>query len=88
MTVTKTRPKKVQQSTESTTVEKNMSKITLNQLVQNEIARLAEVQGLDTATLEAFAQFVIENHKKKDSKPKPPKVVKPEKVKPLTLAQL
>ncbi len=88
MTATKTRPKKVQQSTESTTVEENMSKITLNQLIQNEIARLAEVQGLDTATLEAFAQFIIEHHKKKDSKPKPSKVVKPEKVKPLTLAQL
>jgi len=87
MTATKTRPKKVQQSTKSTTVKENMSKITLNQLVQDEISRLAKVQGLDTATLRAFAQFVVENHKK-DSKPKPPKVVKPEKVKPLTLAQL
>ena len=88
MTATKTRPKKVQQSTESTTVEKTMSKITLNQLIQNEIVRLAEVQGLDTATLEAFAQFIIENHKKKDSKPKPSEATKTVKVKPPTLAQL
>ncbi len=81
MTAIETRPKEVQQSIKSTSVEKTMSKITPNQLIQNEIARIAEVQGVDTATLEEFAQFVIENHKKKPPKPpKPPK--------PLTLAQL
>ena len=88
MTAIETRPKEVQQSIKSTTVEKIMPKVTLNQLIQNEIARVAEVQGTDTAALEEFAQFIIENHKKKDSKPKPSKVVKPIKVKPLTSTQL
>ncbi len=88
MTATGIRPKEVQQSIKSTTVEKIMPKITLNQLIQTEIARIAEAQSVDTATLEEFAQFIIENHKKKDPKPKLPKVVKPKKVKPLTLTQL
>ncbi len=88
MTPTKTRSKDVQQSTETSTVAKPMSKIILNQLIQNEISRLAEAQGIDTATIEEFTQFVIENYKKKDPKPKSPKVVKTVKVKPLTLAQI
>lgn len=88
MTATETRPKEVQRGIESTTVEKPMPKITLNQLIKNEVARIAEVQGLDTTTLEEFAQFIIEHHKKKDPKPKQTKNVKPVKVKPLTLTQL
>ena len=88
MTVTETFSKRVQRGIESTTIEKPMSKITLNQLIKNEIARIAEVQGVDTAALEEFSQFIIENYKKKDPKPKPSKVVKPVKVKPLSSTQL
>jgi hypothetical protein len=50
----------------------------LNSWVQSEISRLAEIHGLEKSHLEAFAKFVIENHKKPE--PKPPK--------PLTLTQL
>lgn len=52
----------------------------LSEMIQNEIARLAELQNIDSAVLEEFARFVIENHKKK-----PPKKSTP---KPLTLVQL
>ncbi|MBD1849704.1 J domain-containing protein [Cyanobacteria bacterium FACHB-502] len=51
----------------------------LNSLLQNEIARLSEIHGINTSALEEFAQFVITNHKV---------VIKPPKVKPLSLAQL
>lgn len=54
----------------------------LNSLLQNEIARLSELHGVNTSVFEEFAQFVITNHKKKDQ------AVKPVKVKPLTLSQL
>ncbi|MBW4419475.1 MAG: DnaJ domain-containing protein [Myxacorys californica WJT36-NPBG1] len=57
------------------------TKVLLNDLIQNEISRISE-QGVDSAILEDFAQFVIENYKKK------PKLPKPGKIKPLTLAQL
>ncbi len=62
--------------------KKNSSTVkpTLNEFIQNEIARIAELQSVNSIVLEEFAQFVIENHKKKPSK-------KPAK-KPLTLAQL
>jgi hypothetical protein len=55
------------------------TKTLLNELIQDEISRISELQGVNSAILEEFAQFVIENHKKK---------LKPPKVKPLTLAQL
>lgn len=53
------------------------SEIALNQYLKDEIARLAENQGISGKLLEEFAVFVIENYKKK-----------PEKIKPLTLTQL
>lgn len=56
---------------------------TLNQVIQNEISRISEIHGINTVLLEEFAFFVIDNHKKKETKPKPPK-----KVKALTVAQL
>ena len=54
----------------------------LNSYIQDEITRLGGLHGLDRAVLETFANFVVENHKKKDVKPS---VVR---VKPLTLAAL
>jgi hypothetical protein len=60
----------------------NVTKTLLNELIQDEISRISELQGVNSAILEEFAQFVIENHKKK------PKTTKPAKIKPLTLAQL
>lgn len=59
---------------------KKQTELQLNDLIQNEISRLSELQSIDTKTLRDFAQFVIDNHKKK-SKP-------PAKVKPLTLTQI
>lgn len=56
------------------------ARIVLNEMIQNEIARISELQGIDSAVLEEFAQFVIESHKKKSTQ-------KPAR-KPLTLAQL
>lgn len=44
-----------------------MARITINQKVQGEIARIAERHGIDSEVLAAFAEFVIQNHKKKDS---------------------
>ncbi|MBD1821463.1 molecular chaperone DnaJ [Cyanobacteria bacterium FACHB-DQ100] len=52
----------------------------MNELIQNEIARIVELQGIDSIVLEEFAQFVVENCKKKLPK-------KPSK-KSLTLTQL
>lgn len=63
-------------------IAKAKAPVILNSFLQNEIARLAEIHGINTCVLEEFAHFVVENHKKKDP------VVKPVKVKPLTQAQL
>lgn len=62
----------------------------LNSYIQDEITRLGDLHGVDRAVLEAFAKFVVENHKKKDVVVKSPKdpVAKVVKVKPLTLTQL
>lgn len=54
----------------------------LNSLLQNEIARLAEIHGVSTSVLEEFTHFVIDNHKKKSV------ADKPAKVKPLSLTQI
>lgn len=56
--------------------------VVLNSYLQNEISRLAEIHGVSTLVFEEFADFVINNYKKKDS------VIKPPKVKPLTLNQI
>jgi hypothetical protein len=61
---------------------KKQTSVKLNLELQNEIARLAEIHGLNNSIFEEFAHFVIKNHKNKDSSPKPLKV------KPLTLAQI
>lgn len=45
-------------------------KTSLNKLLQDKISQISEVHGISTSTLEEFAHFVIENYKKKDSKPK------------------
>jgi hypothetical protein len=67
----KTRTKKVTSVTEKP----------LNSWVQREISRLSEIHGLEKSHFEAFAKFIIENHKKPEPKPpKPPK--------PLNLPQL
>lgn len=75
-----------------------MPEITLNELIQDEIARLAEANEISTKALEDFAYFVIANHKKKDPKPKATKPKasksttsksgKKPKIKPLTATQL
>jgi hypothetical protein len=54
----------------------------INSYIQNEITKFVDLYSIDRSTLEAFALFVVDNHKKKE------KVVKPLKVKPLPLAQI
>ncbi|HEY9639948.1 MAG TPA: J domain-containing protein [Coleofasciculaceae cyanobacterium] len=54
----------------------------LNETLQSEILRIAEIHGVSPTILENFACFVIDNHKKKPAKAKTPKI------KPLTLTQL
>lgn len=56
----------------------------LNSLIQDEVSRLAEHYKIGSEALLDFAQFVIENHKKKDKVAK--KVTK--KAKPLSIADL
>jgi len=53
---------------------------TLNVFIQDEVARISQLHGIETKLLEEFAYFVIDNYKRK-----PPKPAKP---KPLNLAQL
>jgi len=62
-----------------------VTEMKFNRLIRDEINRIVELRGLEVSSLEHFAQFVIENYKKKDPKPKPSKTVK---VKPLSLSQL
>ncbi|MBD2108936.1 DnaJ domain-containing protein [Nodosilinea sp. FACHB-13] len=52
----------------------------LNSLIQKEVSRLAKDYKVDSELLLEFAQFVIENHKKKDKADK--------KIKPLPMAEL
>jgi hypothetical protein len=59
--------------------------VVLNDLVRFEISKISQVHGVESSVLEDFAQFVIDNYRKKAPKPK---VVKPPKVKRLTLAEL
>lgn len=63
---------------QKTSAPKSNSTAALNNLILDEISRLAEMHGVSTATLEEFAQFVIKNHKKHgeskvESAPKKPK---------------
>jgi len=58
------------------------AKVLLNSYLHSEISRLADSHGIDILLLEEFAHFIIENHKKKEP------VIKPIKVKLLTLAQI
>jgi DnaJ domain len=62
--------------------------IALNSYIQTEVAKLLEQQKIDAKTLEDFAKFVIENHKRKEPKQAKTKQAKPAKPKPLTLAHL
>jgi hypothetical protein len=48
----------------------------INTLIRDEIARVAASSKVDPATLENFALFVIDNHRKKTATPKPTKVKK------------
>jgi len=54
----------------------------INSYLRNEIGKLTDIHSISAVVLEEFAQFVIENYKKKDS------TVKPSKVKTLTLPQI
>ncbi|MBW4460875.1 MAG: DnaJ domain-containing protein [Nodosilinea sp. WJT8-NPBG4] len=56
----------------------------LNLLIQEEVSRLAEHHKVDSEVLLEFAQFVIENYKKKDKAVKKPT----KKIKPLSMAEL
>lgn len=68
--------------TGATKSSKKQTSVNLNLELQNEIARLAKIHSLNKSVFEEFAHFVINNHKKKNS------LLKPPKVKPLTLAQI
>ncbi len=69
-------------STKSSQTKQEKSPVQINSYIQNEITKLVELHGVDRSALEAFALFVVDNHKKKE------KVIKPLKVKPLPLAQI
>lgn len=69
-------------STKSSQTKQEKSPVQINSYIQNEITTLVKLHGVDRSVLEAFALFVVDNHKKKE------KVVKPLKVKPLSLAQI
>lgn len=56
-----------------------MPQTTLNKFIRDEIARLTKESAVNAAIFEEFAQFVIDNHKKKD--PKPKKTPAPKKIK-------
>jgi DnaJ domain len=77
-------PKATTKDKSKTTATAKEAQITvsLNSYLNNEIIRLSELHGLNVGVLEEFTQFVIANHKKKDL------VIKPVKVKSLTLAQI
>lgn len=68
--------------TGATKSSKKQSSVNLNLELQNEIARLAEIHSLNKSIFEEFAHFVINNHQKKNS------LLKTPKVKPLNLAQI
>lgn len=78
----KTAAKAKSTKTGTTKTHKEQTSVQLNSYLQNEIARLAEIQGVSTSVFEEFAHFVIENYKKKEP------TAKLLKVKPLTLAQI
>lgn len=82
-TVTKPKPAKVRSTAKGTKSTKAKTPPGLNSYLRNEIARLSEIHGISTSALEEFAQFVIDNHKKKGLVDPAPVVVKP-----LTLPQL
>lgn len=69
-------------STKSSQTKQEKLPVQINSYIQNEITTLVKLHGVDRSVLEAFALFVVDNHKKKE------KVVKPLKVKPLSLAQI
>jgi hypothetical protein len=69
-------------STNSSQPKQEKLPVQINSYIQNEITKLVELHGVERSVLEAFALFVVDNHKKKE------KVVKPLKVKPLPLAQI
>ena len=69
-------------STKFSQTKQEKSPVQINSYIQNEITTLVKLHGVDRSVLEAFALFVVDNHKKKE------KVVKPLKVKPLPLAQI
>ena len=78
----KTATKAKSTKTGTTKTPKEQTSVQLNSYLQNEIARLAEMQGVSTSVFEDFAHFVIENYEKKEP------TAKLLKVKPLTLAQI
>jgi DnaJ domain len=53
-----------------TTNQSDVAKVTLNELLRNEISRISILADVDRQSLEDFAYFVIENYKKKDKKSK------------------
>jgi hypothetical protein len=59
--------------------------VALNDLIRSEITKITLAQGIEPSVLEDFAQFVIDNYRKKTPKPK---AVKPPKTKRLTLAEV
>jgi DnaJ domain len=62
-----------------------MVSVVLNELIKTEIARVASSYGFEATVLEAFAEYVVANHRKKATTPKSPKVKPPKR---LALAQV
>jgi hypothetical protein len=69
-------------STSASKPKQAQSSDRINSYIHNEITKLVNLHGIDRSALEAFALFVVDNHKKKE------KVIKPLNIKPLPLAQI
>jgi hypothetical protein len=69
-------------STSASKPKQAQSSDRINSYIHNEITKLVDLHGIDRSALEAFALFVVDNHKKKE------KVIKPLNIKPLPLAQI
>lgn len=69
-------------SSKTATAKAKKAPAGFNSYLQNEIARLTEIHGVNACVFEEFAQYVIDHHKNKEISVKPPKV------KALTLAEI
>ena len=74
-------------SVQAKEIQDSKSSEQLNTIVQDEITQIVKEHGIDAAILENFAQFVIENYKKKEPRKKEIKKKNPA-IKPLAVTKI